>query len=254
MTGNKFRIIFTLSLLLVFTAGFTECGLVKWIRGGDKIVRDNPLSKFQVELPKFPLANGYTTPKGVLVDAQDPIPSSMQGEVLGRIDAGITKLFETTGKFGFTQKRGYADYYVILIRGMAKSQVTGCELLKTKAGQTIAGTVLSLGTLTIEPPFLLLPQNYEARTECQQQTENAARFEGEHETAWANQRDYFWQRTGSNDFHPMYPDETGNLAQGSTQHPTPPEYNCALSDERSEPEIIVNVDELIKRRQARATK
>lgn len=207
---NKRNIFGILLILTVFfTAGFYSC---KKKVDPNSPSPSNPLNQFHVQLPKLPLTNQYTSPNGVFIDTETPMPILRQDAIYRSVEKGLKKLIATTDGKGFMSYRNVQDFYVLMIRTSTRtSDFSGCQLIVTKGGQTIAGTVISLGSLVIEPPLILIPENYE-KEDCDSQTTNATRFEGEHIEAWFNQREYFWQRTGLNDWHPMYADSTGNFA------------------------------------------
>jgi hypothetical protein len=230
---------YLLIIAILFSIGTAE-SCKKPIKQSDPA---NPLNSFHVALPPLPLANQYTTTLGAFVDTQDAIPPEMQASILSRIDQGLEKLLATTTNKNYVAYRRVSDFNVLMIRANTVSDVSGCDLLVTKSGQTIAGTVLSLGSLTILPPFILIPENFNENENCQIQTQNATRFEGEHIEAWFNDRDFFWNHTGTLDVHPGYADENGNFRG---EEIVGKEFqNDGVFGDKNTPPITVNVDNLI---------
>lgn len=192
---NKF--LFLLALTLVFVSLGFKCG---------KKTVQNQLNDLPIALPSpLPVPNQYTSPKGVLVASVNPIPAEAKDDVLARVDEGIDLLFQSTAQFNYAQKRNHTDYIVVMMPPMSRSMEGNCPTLNLKNGTKIAGTVVSLTPNLIEPPFILIAENFNESKFCNEFMRNAVRYEGEHITAFYNDRGVFNSHIGANDIHPIYP-------------------------------------------------
>jgi hypothetical protein len=188
-----------IAILIIITAAAGIAFAVYRMRKkrGDKLL-DNGLP---IEIPEP--RHDYATPKGISVQTVNPISESARAEVLATIDVGIEKLFSTLPA-GYTQKRRFTDYPVIMIPPTSRS-IEGYPSLNLKNGWKIAGTVILLGTVVIEPPFILVAENWT----YMDYLSAAVRNEGEHIAAWYNDKNKFWETTVNGDVHPIFPDENG---------------------------------------------
>jgi len=193
----KNKILFLLALTLVFVSLGFNC---------KKKHTENVLNNLPITLPSpLPVPNQYTSPKGVLVASVNPIPVDAKAKVFAKIDEGIDLLFQSTEGKGYAQKRSHADYIVVMMPPSSRSMDGNCPTLNLKDGMKIAGTVVSLTNVLIEPPFILIAENFNESKFCNEFLRNVTRYEAEHITAYYNDRSVFNSHLGANDIHPIYP-------------------------------------------------
>ena len=161
----------------------------------DKVYKAMP-----IEVPRT-FDHHYNTPMGAFVSSFNPIPDSVKDAVFAAIDKGITALFVATEHFDYNEKQHHSDFAIAFIPKMA-TNMDGSPALVTKSGIQTAGTVIGVGGIPVSPSFLLLPENFDPA--FMDYLATSVRNEGEHDLAWANDKDFFYAHIGANDVHPLY--------------------------------------------------
>ena len=192
-------ILICIAIIVFFVAGIIY--LKKRQKSQSQTKFDDAVYKaMPIDIPRK-FDNNYNTPMGAFVSSLNPIPDSVKDAVFSAIDKGITALFVATDHFDYNQKQNHSDYAVCFIPKMA-TNMDGSPALVTKTGIQTAGTVIGVGGIPVSPSFLLLPENFDPQ--FMDYLATSVRNEGEHDLAWANDKDFFYAHIGANDVHPLY--------------------------------------------------
>lgn len=145
----------------------------------------------------------YTTPEGATVKTVNACPSDAEGLWLAAIDDGLSDLFERTRGRGYSRYQSHKEFTIVCYPPTYYTEVEQNPALTLKDGRTIAGTVISLTNPVLEPPFILIAENWFKYNYLS----DAVRNEGEHIVAFYNDKALFEFARGANDVHPIYKKE-----------------------------------------------
>lgn len=187
-------ILFT--LIVIIACGFGKCK-----KSSEETLRD----RAPIVLPSpLPVQWNYVTTQGALVGGNLELPDSDRDIFLADVQAGIDQTLVNTSCLGYINWRDPAAFTVIYERPTSYSFEGNCPTLNMKNGQKIAGTVIGVGDLILSPPFIYIAYEPTTSAFCREFRRNAVQYEAEHIEAWFNDQTLFWQRTGVNDYHPIY--------------------------------------------------
>lgn len=194
-------------------------GFAVWFlqrRHAKKFEARHPLT-YSVEIPPECYDNNQQTANGVTVRPY----ALVSPEALQLIENGIAHTIRNTANQNWSQFRNLSDFQVFLVPPMTHNVETdpGSPALMVKyldAGGNIgqvqaAGTCIGvsgsiLGLADPRYPSIILPFEASQLPAHASYLEESARNEAEHIVMWANNKNMYFNYTGANDQHPIFPD------------------------------------------------
>lgn len=229
------KTIAVLLFVIVIASGFGKCG--------KESAEDRLRKQAAVVLPSpLPVQWNYLSPSKALVAGNIELTNEDRDNFLADVDTGIQRTLKNSSCLGYANWRTIEQFTVVYERPTSYSLDGHCPTLNLKTGQKIAGIVIGVGDLILDPPFIYIAYEYPVTEQCREFRRSAIQNEAEHIEAWFNDQQLFWTKTGLNDIHPFYQDRCNN--SNNENLVIPPTGKGSLSWENERNAIIERLEKV----------